>query len=307
MEAPREVASGAGTAAEPASPGVSLRCWGARGSIPTPGVQTTRYGGNTSCVEIRVGDRRLIFDAGSGIRLLGGELSGLATLDSTDIFLTHFHWDHIQGFPFFAPLYDPRIRLRIAGPEQQDLDIQTLFARQMGPVYFPVPFEAVAASTSFRHIGSDPWISGDVQVRAMQMRHASVTMGYRVDAEGVVICYIPDNELEGGRYPVDGPEWRSRLLEFVRDADILIHDSTYTDEEYRQKAGWGHSTFEQSAELAKKANVRELLFFHHAPERTDDELDRILDRMREGGVREGGALLDAAREGEVKWMLPRPK
>jgi phosphoribosyl 1,2-cyclic phosphodiesterase len=276
---------------------VSLRCWGVRGSIPTPGAGTHRYGGNTSSVEILVGNRRLIFDAGTGIRLLGGHMSGDWSAHHADIFLTHFHWDHIQGFPFFAPLYKPGVELRIVGPEQDDVDIQTLFARQMGPVFFPVPFEALAATTVFRHLNEGDWEEEGIRVRGLRVRHPSFTLGYRIEANGTAICYVPDNELGGGSYQVDGEDWPTRFRAFLEGADVLIHDAMFTNEEYRNRVGWGHSTFEQALDLALDTGVKRLLFFHHSPERTDVALDRIVDRFRERSERVGGPEVDAATEG----------
>jgi phosphoribosyl 1,2-cyclic phosphodiesterase len=282
----------------PLKPGrVSLRCWGVRGSIPTPGAGTHRYGGNTSCVEVRVGSHRLVFDAGTGIRLLGGHMSGDWSARRANIFLTHFHWDHIQGFPFFAPLYAPGRELRIVGPEQDEMDIQTLFARQMGPVFFPVPFEALAANTSFQHLNEGEWEEDGVRIRGLRVRHPSFTLGYRIEAQGSVICYVPDNELEGGSYAVDGGDWPARFRRFVEGADVLIHDAMFTNEEYQNRIGWGHSTFEQALELAVEAEVKHLVFFHHSPDRTDDALDRILARFRERSADVDGPRVDAGTEG----------
>jgi len=277
---------------------VSLRCWGVRGSIPTPGAGTHRYGGNTSCVEVRVGDRRLIFDAGTGLRLLGGHMSGDWAARRANIFLTHFHWDHIQGFPFFAPLYAPGSELLILGPEQEDMDVQTLFARQMGPIFFPVPFDALAAATSFRHMNDGECEAEGVRIRALRMRHPSFTVGYRIEADGAVICYVPDNELGGGRYAVDGTgDWPGRFRAFLEGADLLLHDAMFTNEEYRNREGWGHSTFEQSLELALDTGVKHLVFFHHSPDRTDLALDGIVDQFRNRSTRAGGPRVEAGTEG----------
>jgi phosphoribosyl 1,2-cyclic phosphodiesterase len=275
---------------------LTLRCWGTRGSIPSPGPHTRRYGGNTSCLEVRHGDHRVILDAGSGIRLLGHDLlrSG-GTF--RHIFLTHFHWDHIQGFPFFPPLYRPGIELKIVAPRQEGLDARSLLAGQMGPVYFPVPFGLVAATLSFDHVGEEPWEVGGVVLRALRVRHPSNVVGYRVEVGGRVVCYVPDNDLEGDGYGV-GPGWRRAMTEFVRDADLLVHDAMYTEDEYAAREGWGHSTFRQALRLAEEAGVRRLLFFHHDPERSDEELDGIVGRVRDEALARGcGVAMEAAAEG----------
>ena len=257
---------------------VSVRCWGTRGSIPSPGPATAGYGGNTTCVEVQAGQSRVIFDAGTGIRLLGDKLTSEGVKDAC-IFLTHFHWDHIQGFPFFAPVYNPEVNLRIVGPEQDGMDVETLFAGQMGPVYFPIPYEALSANLTFDHLNEGVWEQGNIRMRAMRMRHPSYTVGYRVEAYGHSVVFIPDNELVGGEFPTP-PGWRDKLEQFVEGADVLFHDAMFTQEEYPQKEGWGHSTFTQTLELAERAGVKQLFFFHHAPERSDAELNLILDRFR---------------------------
>ena len=225
--------------------------------------------------------------------------------DAIPIFLTHFHWDHIQGFPFFAPLYDPEDRIRVIGPEQKDMDVQNLFAGQMGSVYFPVPFSFVAAEMEFRHLNHGSYQVGEVTMDVMRMRHPSFVLGYRIQAGGRVICFIPDNELDGEIYEDLEPGFESRIVDFVGDADLLIHDSMYTDAEYERRAGWGHSTFEQSLRLAREGGVERLLFTHHDPTRTDRALDSIIARMQSLAVPGGGDLMvDGAREG-VDYRLER--
>lgn len=273
-----------------------LRCWGTRGSIPSPGAETVRHGGNTTCVEVSDGETRLIFDAGSGIRPMGVDVFEKGP-NEIHIFLTHFHWDHIQGFPFFAPLYDPDDTIRVVGPKQKDIDVQNLFAGQMGPIYFPVPFSVVAASMEFQHLNEGGYEVGNFQMEVMRVRHPSFVIGYRITIGGRVICFIPDNEIEGTIYEVE-PGFEKRLVDFVGDADLLIHDSMYTDEEYASRAGWGHSTFEQSLRLAKEGGVRELLFFHHDPTRTDLQLDAIVSRM-EDEASSSGVKVGAAIEGKI--------
>lgn len=278
----------------PPTQGPHLRCWGTRGSIPSPGPDTVRYGGNTTCIEVSDGTTRLIFDAGSGIRPLGKDVFEKGP-NEIHIFLTHFHWDHIQGFPFFSPLYDPDDTIRVFGPKQKDIDVQNLFAGQMGPIYFPVPFSVVAAQMEFHHLNEGGYETNGFSMEVIRVRHPSFVVGYRISFGGKVVCFIPDNELEGGQYEVE-PGFESRIVDFVGDADLLIHDSMYTDEEYPSRMGWGHSTFEQSLQLAREGGVKDLLFFHHDPTRTDGELDEIVARMqdRSGG---DGPRVRAATEG----------
>ena len=276
---------------------LTLRCWGTRGSIPAPGPETAGYGGNTPCLEIKCGEHRVVFDAGSGIRLLGHHLIQGSVPLHTTICLTHFHWDHIQGFPFFVPLYHPEANLRVIGPMQRNIDIKSLFAGQMGPIYFPVPFSAVAAKTSFDHLNEGSMGVGPMSVSAMRMRHPSYTVGYRIEAGNKQVCFIPDNELGGGDYPV-GEDWHDELVEFIRGSDLLLHDAMYTEEEYPSKVNWGHSTLDQTMNLAAEAEVTKLLYYHHAPERSDAELRELVDQARETGAKRGYDLeIDAAREG----------
>jgi phosphoribosyl 1,2-cyclic phosphodiesterase len=276
---------------------LTLRFWGTRGSIPSPGPATAGYGGNTPCVEIETRGRRFILDAGSGLRPLGIHLlENRLPLDTT-IFLTHFHWDHIQGFPFFGPMYRPDAKLHVLAPQQEQLDVRSLFAGQMGPIYFPVPFEAVSAQMTFDHLNEGTWSEDGVTVSSLRVRHPSFTVGYRLESRGHSVCYIPDNELKAGPYDL-GRDWRDRLVRFCGGTDLLIHDAMFTEEEYPSRQGWGHSTFEQTLDLAADAGVKRLLFFHHAPDRTDSALAEIVDRMRDRAASRGLSMnMDAAAEG----------
>ncbi len=275
---------------------LSVRYWGTRGSIPTPGDTTVRYGGNTSCVEVLAGDARIILDAGSGIRPLGEELCRRGDPKRACIFLTHFHWDHVQGFPFFSPAYDPAFNLRIFGPVQKDIGLEALLRRQMGPIFFPIPYESLAANLTFHPLNSGSWAEGQIRVRALRVRHTCFTVGYRVEAFGRSVVFIPDNELRGGEYPVSAG-WEEEFLAFVSGADLLIHDTTYTTREYAGKEGWGHSTFQQALGLAERAGVSTLHFFHHHPHRSDDELEEIVQKKRDDVAARGLSLeVDAAAE-----------
>lgn len=282
------------------STALSFRCWGTRGSIPSPGPATAEFGGNTPCLEIIAGERRFIFDAGSGMRLLGLHLLQHSDPVDATIFLTHFHWDHIQGFPFFAPLYRPDSRLTIIGPSQGsdgEMDVETLFAGQMGPIYFPVPFQAISADCRFDHLNEGSWEEDGVRISSMRIRHPSYAVGYRLEFAGRSICFVPDNELMGETYPT-APDWREKLVEFLGGADLLIHDAMYTEEEYPSRVTWGHSTYRQTLDLAHEAGVGSLLFYHHDPERSDLELAGIVGQMRQIAESEGMTLeIGAASEG----------
>jgi len=293
---------GAGTASlvvAEAVPALRARCWGTRGSLPSPGPDTVQYGGNTSCMEvIGRGGERLIFDAGSGIRPLGAELARTSTEVQADLFLTHFHWDHIQGLPFFAPIYDARSTICIHGAPQGELDLPQLVAGTMGPIYFPVPFDAVAARVAFQHVNGDEVRRGDLSIRSHRLRHPTNTYGYRVDTAGGSLAYLPDNELTGGSYDVPAGWYRS-LCRFLEGTDILYHDAMYTDAEYAEFEGWGHSSITQAIRLAEDAGVQRLCLFHHSPGRSDAELTRLVSDARDDLARRGSMLsLDVAMEGE---------
>jgi phosphoribosyl 1,2-cyclic phosphodiesterase len=243
--------------------------------------------------------RRFIFDAGSGIRLLGENIARTGEAVRADLFLSHFHWDHIQGLPFFAPLYDAETNLRVHGAKQGDTDIQALIAAQMGPVYFPVPFEAVAANLEFRHLGQEPWLDGDVAVRSIRVRHPGWTHGYRIDVGSASIAYFPDCELIGGHYALPQKETYDAIVRFLHGVNVLFHDAMLSDVEYVRREGWGHSSYTQAVQLAEDAGVGRLQLFHHAPERTDEELSRILEELGDDLARRGATLdLGVAIEGE---------
>jgi len=286
-----------GDGANAPTPAVSIRCWGTRGSIPSPGPDTSRYGGNTSCVEIRAGATRVILDAGTGIRILGDALMEEGEVRDASVFLTHFHWDHIQGLPFFAPAYEPSFRLRLFGPRQEGETVEALLAGQMGPFHFPIPQQELPASLAFSEVDEGELTHGDFRIRAMRVRHSTITFGYRIEGAGRSVVYIPDNELEGGPFPTP-IGWRDGIENFVRGADVLFHDAMFTNDEASSFQGWGHSTFEQALDLSLRAEVRKLYFFHHAPNRTDAELDALLERFRKEAADRGGDLsVHAAAEG----------
>lgn len=277
---------------------MSVTCWGTRGSIPAPGGETVRFGGNTSCVEVRVRGRRLVLDAGTGIRALGRHLARQGSVD-LDIFLTHFHSDHIQGFPFFAPLHQGGTVLRIHGALPSGDAVRAALMQSLHPPYFPVPPGDLAARLLITSLQEVPWQDDAIDIATLPVRHPGGAVGYRVRCGGASLAYVPDNELEGGDYAF-GADWADRLVEFLADVDLLIHDAMFTDAEYPGRTGWGHSTFAQAVRLAEAAGVARLLLFHHAPDRSDDELARILDAIRAELAGRGVRLrVDAAMEGST--------
>ena len=276
--------------------------WGTRGSIPTPGPETARYGGNTSCISIGGrGERLVILDAGSGLRPLGHELMKQrnGTL-STDILLSHTHWDHIQGLPFFKPLSSRNTSVNIYGAAQEGVPLKDILGRQMDPMVFPVPLNALAASITVVEISEGEFDIDDFRVCTFRLRHPGTTLGYRLapSSGGREVAYLTDNELgPGGTYEVP-PDWRARLIQFVEGADTLIHDAMYLDQIIQARAGWGHSTPRQAVDLAGEARCARLVLFHHEPEHSDEALDRLLADTRQYAARVApGLVVEAAAEG----------
>jgi phosphoribosyl 1,2-cyclic phosphodiesterase len=250
-----------------------LRFWGVRGSIACPGAATLRYGGNTPCLEMRVGGQLLIFDAGTGIRLLGQQLASHENVTG-HIFFSHSHWDHIQGFPFFAPAFIPGNRFDIYGgsaPDGQSIE-QRLNHQMMDP-NFPVPLNIMAADLHFHNLPAGAVIQiGAVQVEIGQLNHPGGAYGYRVSWQGRSVTYITDTEHRPD-------ELDANVLKLARQADIFIYDCTYTDAEYHDqvtsKIGWGHSTWQEGVKLATAAQAKRLVIFHHDPSHDDNFMDRV--------------------------------
>ncbi len=259
-----------------------IRFWGVRGSVATPESSHLRYGGNTSCVEVRCGGRLLIFDAGTGLRGLGKSLADNGAAD-IDLFLSHTHIDHVAGLPFFRPMYGPGNTIRLwAGHLAPERNLNEVLCRVMSSPLFPVPFGILGAdiTTNDFRLGETLSPAPGITVRTAALNHPDRATGYRVEHGGKAVCYVTDTEHEIGT--------RNRtIVDLVRDADIFIYDSTYTDEEYPRFAGWGHSTWQEGARLADAARVKTLVVFHHDPDHDDDFMDRVqeeADRARPGTV-----------------------
>jgi phosphoribosyl 1,2-cyclic phosphodiesterase len=278
------------------------RFWGTRGSIAAPGPGTARFGGNTSCVEIATpSGGTLVLDCGTGARALGNHLTASASGPiSATILLTHTHWDHIQGFPFFAPLFGPDNHFKVYGPEGAHLSLRDVLAGQMEHDYFPVELDQLAARICYEDLREGACQMDGVTVRAQQMNHPSPTLGYRVEAEGRSICYLCDHEpfFEGvwreGARPgqlesvLEGGD--RRHAEYMRDADVVIHEAQYTPEEYPSKRNWGHSTYPYVVKLAAAVGVRRLFLTHHDPSHDDDFIADVERKAQELARSLGSAL-----------------
>jgi len=286
--------------------------WGTRGSIPTPGAQTARYGGNTPGVGVRSGDegggtgQLVILDAGTGIRPLGRELverqNGAV---QAEILLSHAHWDHIQGLPHFKPFFAPGNAVRIWGSRQGTTSLEAILRQQMDPAVFPVPLDALSAKLTVQQVEPGEFTVGAFRVRAMRLRHPGTTLGYRLTpagaggrAEGASMAYVTDNELgPGGKYETS-PSWRKDFVTFLEGVELLIHDAMYTPEELEEHRGWGHSTFEEAVALAGDAGVKRLVLFHHEPEHGDEAIDALVAAARRQARTKGlPAEVVAAQEG----------
>jgi phosphoribosyl 1,2-cyclic phosphodiesterase len=267
-----------------------VRFWGVRGTVPTPGSSTLRYGGNTSCVEVMCGDRRLIFDAGTGLRILGIHLNGEERIDA-HLFLTHTHMDHISGFPFFRPAYRAQNQFQLWAGHllPQGLGVQKVLSELMAAPFFPVPLDIMHACIAFHDFAAGATLEPepDVTLRTIPLNHPGGATGYRVEFAGRSVCYVTDLEHAPGAPDPD-------LVAFIHRSEVVIYDATYTDEEFDDYRGWGHSTWQQGARVCEAAGAGTLVTFHHDPNHDDDALDRIaaeLERVRPGSL--------VAREGLV--------
>ncbi len=281
--------------------------WGVRGSIPTPGPLTSVYGGNTACVEIRIDDALFICDAGTGLRELGIDLlsRGLGVVDA-HFFFSHMHWDHIQGFPFFAPAYIPQHRMRIYGPRAGDSRYHDLLSGQMESAYFPVDFADLGGHIEPADLGDGHRVIEGVDVTCVQQNHPGTSWAYAFAKNGCRVVYATDSEIDGQlpdpaavrANPAAPRAVPASLVEFCRGADLLIADAQYTDDDYPTKVGWGHARASTVVDLAVQAGVKQLALYHHDPMRTDPQVDVIVDDCRKRAQSQGSEVfIFAAREG----------
>jgi len=290
-----------------------VKFWGVRGSIPTPGQSTVFFGGNTSCVEVRADGEIIILDAGSGIRPLGSALAQEFAGKPIEINLlvTHTHWDHIQGFPFFVPAYDPRNRVHILGYEGARDGLAATLAGQMESPYFPIALKQMPGNIVIEELKEMTFVVGSVRVEACFSNHPGVCVGYKLFTEGGTLVYLPDTESFGGSTsPAEAGSMprnlEKNLTEFIQDVDVLIMDAQYTAEEYRNHVGWGHGCVDDVVHFSLAAGVKRLFLFHHDPAHDDRFISNMLMHARDLVKQAGGTMrVEAAREGEQFVLGPR--
>ncbi len=298
---------------------MKLKFWGVRGSIPTPGKYTVRYGGNTPCIELRLDNNTLIIlDAGTGIRNLGDHLIGSGESIHASILITHPHWDHIQGFPFFKPAFISGNEITVIGTDREEIDLEHIIADQMKKIYFPIQLNELKAKIHFRSVREEEFDLFGAEVKTMYVNHPGFTVAYRIDYKGKSLVYVSDNEPFDREYAGRMTNFETsvlkkflehsgdpneRIVNFSRGADIFIHDATYTPEEYIERVGWGHSHYLYALKLAFEAEVKHCVLFHHEPNRSDDHIDNILAMCRnEIKQKNYPFICTAATEGaEIAW------
>ncbi len=265
-----------------------IRCWGARGSIPVSGGEYLRYGGDTTSIEVVSSEGDLIIiDAGTGIRRLGNRIVKQDE-GRINIMLTHPHWDHLSGFPFFKPLYRSNSEIHIRGPRTTQDSLMKIISRTMSPPYFPVELEDIHAEIEFHGTGPESFWIGPVRVTTIPLNHTNRGVGYRLEEDGKCFVFLTDNELA---HPHPSGLGFDEYVRFSEGADLLFHDAEFTPEDYEQTRGWGHSLYTDTLNLALKAGVKRLGLFHHNQDRTDEEIDRIEKDCRRI-IRENGSGLE---------------
>jgi phosphoribosyl 1,2-cyclic phosphodiesterase len=296
------------------SPSIRVKCWGVRGSIPVPSAGTLRYGGNTSCVEVRADGEIIVLDAGSGVRALGLALE--KEFGSQPIKLsflsTHAHWDHIQGLPFFRPAYEEENEIQLLGYKGVGGGFGAILARQMAAPFFPVRLRDLPSKLTIQELNEMELHIGSVRVTSKFVNHPGNCVGYRLFTRAGSISFVPDNEpyefrklhaaacarASPGQARKFAISERAKLVEFLHGSDLLFLDAQYTDEEYQQHIGWGHGSLSTTVAMAVDAKVRKLLLFHHDPDHDDAMIDQMVEQARQMAADRGSALeIDAAREG----------
>ena len=287
-----------------AHPVLKVKFWGARGSIATPGPKTLRYGGNTACVEVRYRNSVVVFDCGTGIRELGNSLKREfnGTPIHIHLFVSHTHWDHIQGFPFFMPAYDPTNVITIYGLRSPDRTLEKALREQMEATFFPLPMDHLKSRIEFVEFTRAVEIDG-ATVTATRLNHPGLASAFRIDVDGKSVVYMTDHEPYCSLFgdTADNREREQELTDFARGADIYIREAQYNSEEYVAHRGWGHGTFEHALVAARDAGVANLVIYHHDPMHDDDWLDRLYAecRARAAAMNLSSSIVFAAENVEV--------
>ena len=275
--------------------------YGVRGSCPCPSEANRRYGGNTACVALEVeGEPPIVLDLGTGLRQFGmtqptdGSFRGAALI-------THVHWDHVQGLPFFPPADRPGATFDVFGPRQEEGSLAEVFSGLMRPPYFPVQYSDLRGAIVFHDVTDETFEVGNAKVTARPVPHVGPTVGYRIDWDGVSVAYVSDHQ-----QPFSGNEITETVLELAEGVDILIHDAQYTPAEFAEKAHWGHCTIDYAVLVAKESGAKRLALFHHDPSHSDDDLDELLDAARCTATYFGVPDVVAAFEGLTLDILPHP-
>lgn len=302
--------------AKPVTPGVQLTFYGVRGSTPCDSRRYERYGGNTSCVALESpGHQPLVFDLGTGVREYGDVVTHSFALDleanrfvspyRASVLLTHLHWDHIIGFPFFTPLFRPDAKVDVFGPRQPEGTLDEVFTGVMRPPYFPITPAQLGGTVTFRDAGDDDFPINGAKVRSRWVRHTDPTLGFRVELEGTSVAYISDHG--PGCTPDDADEFvPANVLDLCDGADVLMHDAQHTLDEYEAKRHFGHSSIEYAVHVARESGARKLVLFHHCPTHGDDDVDNLLRHAQDLAAKGiGGPEVIAASEGLVLPVAPR--
>ena len=253
---------------------MKIKIWGCRGSLPTPGMNTIRYGGNTTCIEIDLDDGTMVIvDAGSGIRKLGRELLKRQNITEIYLFFTHAHWDHLMGFPFFTPAYLSKYKIHIRGGPHAKRSLEKFLKHQMEAPYFPVPFNSMKAEFDFTYGEPKNRKIGVAELIPIHLNHPNGGYGFKIIENDKCFVFLTDNELD---FQHNEGLNKDDYITFCKDADLIIHDAQYTNEEYKRTNGWGHTTFSSATEMSITAGVKRFGIFHHDPEHTDDDMDRFI-------------------------------
>ena len=263
---------------------IELTFWGTRGSIPAPGKDKSRYGGNTSCIEINLPDHELIIlDAGTGIRELGNSLMLRNEKVRAHIFISHYHWDHIQGLPFFAPAYHAGNSLTIWGPEHPEFPLNKILSSQMESIHFPVESSSLSANITFKKLSPKNYFFSDTELKILRTNHPGINFSYSFTFNKRRFIYMTDNELlpKVAKAKSHIAYEREDFIRFIHGADILIHDAQFSDMDYIKKKGWGHSPWREAAKLAAESEVKHFVLFHHDPNHSDGIIDSFVKECKE--------------------------